>query len=381
MRDPSELIAVLHEGVVQDAHWLTALDDVSDAFGGAGMFLGTTARSGGGFELSGHRVDDQWSELVNGALAGHEANVIYSTVSSALRTDPAGTLMRPMIISKAIDPETYRASPIYLNAIAPAGHEHAMVMVLSADASSALSLTLVRPAEGGDFDEKDAHLATILGPHLLAALKLRHQFAIARSSAMMLDLFDHGVLLLSAAGHVIHANAEAERLLGEKDGLAIVHGELKAAYPDQTRRLSQMISEADRAARGASFQPRATFRLKRPSGRADLVIRALPVAPVVASTFGVGEVATIAIFLHDPETGEQPVEPLLAEALGLTPAEAAVAARIWEGDGVADAASALGLSANTVKTHLKAVYEKAGVDRQSGLVRKIGKLLAALGGR
>jgi DNA-binding CsgD family transcriptional regulator len=374
-----ELIEVLHEGAVDDEHWLAALDRMSDAFGGAAIFLGTTQRSGSGFELSGHRVDPQWIELVNGELAGHEANPIYATVSTTLRADPTGTVMRPMVISRCLDPEVYRSSPIYVRAIAPAGHEFAMAMVLSADSASALSLTLVRPAAAGDFDEAETQLARAIGPHLLGALKLRHQFAIARSGALMLDRFDHGVLLLSGSGHLVHANAEAQRLLDLSDGLSVVHGELRGAYPADTQRLRQMISEADRAARGASLQPRPALRLTRPSRKPDLVIRALPVAPVVASSFGVGELATIALFVHDPEKADQPVEELIAEGLGLTQAEAAVAARVWEGDSVAEAAECLRVSPNTVKTHLKAIFDKTGVERQAGLVRKIAQMLSAMG--
>ena len=373
------LIAALHDGVVDDELWLSALDRLSDAFGGAALFLGTTQRSGNGFELSGHRIDPQWIELVNGELAGHAANPIFATVSQALRSDPIGTIMQPMILSRRLEPEAYHSSPVYKHAIAPAGHEHAMVVVLMAEAASALSLTLVRPAAMSDFGEADAQLARAVGPHILGALKLRHQFALARSGAMMLDRFDQAVVLLSGTGHVVHMNSEAERLIHEHDGLIIERGELRGGYPADTQRLRQLIGEADRAARGASLQGRQTLRLTRPSGRAEMIVRALPVAPVVASTFGAGELATIGLFIHDPERREEPVEELIRDGLGLSQAEAAVAARVWEGDSVSEAAAQLGLSPNTVKTHLKSVFEKTGVDRQSTLVRRIGQMLAATG--
>lgn len=375
MEELFALIAALHEGVADDDHWLAALDRLSDSFGGVALFLGTTQRNGSGFELSGHRVDPQWIDLVNGELAGHAANPIYSAVSEALRSDPMGTIMQPIRLSDLLAPEAYHSSPIYTHAIAPAGHEYAMTMVLAADSTSAISLTLVRPESAGDFSDHDVEVARAVGPHILGALKLRHQFALARSSALMLEKFDHAVVLLSASGHLVHCNAEAQRLLDGRDGLSIEHGELRAAYPADTRRLRQMISEADRAARGASLQPRQTTRLPRPSAMADLVVRVLPVAPVVASSFGAGELATIALFIHDPEKGSQPVDGVIAEALGLSQAEAAVAARIWEGDSIGEAASRLRVSPNTVKTHLKAVFEKAGVDRQAALVRRIAQLL------
>jgi DNA-binding CsgD family transcriptional regulator len=375
------LIAALHEGVIDDDHWLAALDRLSDAFGGCAIFLGTTQRSGSAFELSGHRVDPQWIELVNGELAGDESNPVFAAVRNNFRRDPIGMAMQPMIMSRLLDRDTFHSSPIYRHAIAPAGHEHAMAMVLWADTTSAISLTLVRPERAGDFNDREAEVARAVGPHILGALKLRHQFALARSSALMLDRFDHGVLLLSAAGHVIHANSEAERMLAARDGLSVDHGNLHAAFPDDTRRLKQMLSEADRAARGASLQPRQTLRLPRADRRADLVIRVLPVAPVVASSFGAGELATIALFIHDPDRGAQPVEELIAEGLGLSQAEAAVAARIWDGESVSQAAHGLGVSPNTVKTHLKAIFEKTGVERQAGLVRRIAQMLAAMGQR
>jgi DNA-binding CsgD family transcriptional regulator len=381
MRDEDfySLVASLHEGVADDSHWLVALDQLSDAFGGAAIFLGSTRRDGTIFELSGHRVDPLWSDLVNGQLSGHDANPIFSTVSSALRRDPMGTLMKPIVLSRAIDPDEYHNSLIYQQAIAPAGHEHVMVTVLHADPSSALSLTLARPADIGDFGGEDERVAAAIAPHLLSVLRLRHQFALARSSSVLLDRFDRAVLLVSATGKVVSGNVRGQQLLESRDGLNLLGGVLRAMTPADTQRLRQAVQETDRAARGASIQPRATLRLPRPSGNSDLVVRASPVAPSVASTFGVGELVTVALFIHDPDEDSPVVEDMLAEAFGLSHAEAAVAARIWEGDSVADAARELGISPNTVKTHLKMVFEKAAVDRQAGLVRKIAMLLAGTG--
>jgi DNA-binding CsgD family transcriptional regulator/PAS domain-containing protein len=372
------LISSLHEGVVDDSQWMAALDQLSDAFGGAAIFLGSTHRDGTVFELSGHRVDPQWIDMVNGQLSGHDANPIFSTVSGALRSDPIGTVLRPIVLSRVIEPEDYHRSPIYKQAIAPAGHEFVMVIVLHADQSSALSLTLARPREIGDFGNAEERLATAVGPHLLSVLRLRHQFAIARSSTLLLDRFDRAVLLVSSKGKIVSGNVRAQRLLDRRDGLLNLSDEVRAAFPEDTDRLRQAVQETDRAARGASLHPRATVRLPRPSGRPDLVVRASPVAPSVASSFGAGELATVALFVHDPEEIAAAVEDLIAEGLGLSRAEAAVAARIWEGDSVGDAARELMISPNTVKTHLKVVFEKAGVDRQSALVRKIAMMVSAV---
>ena len=372
------LISSLQDGVSDDTQWVAGLDQLSNAFGAAAIFLGSTRRDGSVFQLSGHRVDPEWIALVNGRLAGHNANPIFSSVSAHLRRDPLGTIMQPIVLSKAMDRAEFRSSAIFREAMKPAGYEFVMVIVLHADPESALSLTLVRPRMTGDFGADEERIASAIGPHLLSALRLRHQFAVARTSTLLLDRFDRAVLLVSDTGKLVSGNIRGQRLLDAKDGLLLVDGQVKALSPGDSKRLRQAIAETDRAARGASLQPHATLRLPRHAGQHELVVRALPVGPSVASTFGAGELATVALFVHDPDEASAIVEDLIADGLGLTRAEAAVAARMWEGDSIRDAAGALGISTNTVKTHLKLIFEKAGVDRQAALVRKLALLVAAV---
>ena len=62
---------------------------------------------------------------------------------------------------------------------------------------------------------------------------------------------------------------------------------------------------------------------------------------------------------------------------GLTPAEARLTALLVRGHGLASAAEALGVSRNTAKYHLKTVFGKIGISRQTELVRRV---LADVGG-
>jgi DNA-binding CsgD family transcriptional regulator len=57
------------------------------------------------------------------------------------------------------------------------------------------------------------------------------------------------------------------------------------------------------------------------------------------------------------------------DAYGLTPAEARVALATSSGLGIQEAALRLGLSPNTIKTHLRRVFAKTGTVRQSELTR------------
>jgi DNA-binding CsgD family transcriptional regulator len=57
------------------------------------------------------------------------------------------------------------------------------------------------------------------------------------------------------------------------------------------------------------------------------------------------------------------------DAYGLTQAEARVAVAASSGSTVFESATQLGLSPNTVKTHLRKVFAKTGISRQTELVR------------
>jgi DNA-binding CsgD family transcriptional regulator len=83
------------------------------------------------------------------------------------------------------------------------------------------------------------------------------------------------------------------------------------------------------------------------------------------------------LLVSDPEGKSVLPEERLRQAYGLTRAEAALTVRLVEGMSVREAARALGVTENTAKAQLKAVFAKLEVNRQSALVRRV---LGDLGG-
>lgn len=74
------------------------------------------------------------------------------------------------------------------------------------------------------------------------------------------------------------------------------------------------------------------------------------------------------------DLAQAPAEPraeTLTAWFGLTPAEARVAALSARALRPAEIAAAIGISVNTVKTHLKVVHARIGVRSQAELVRTI----------
>lgn len=69
----------------------------------------------------------------------------------------------------------------------------------------------------------------------------------------------------------------------------------------------------------------------------------------------------------------------LRTSFGLTPAEARLAALLREGLSLNDAADELGVSVNTIRNQLRAIFDKMGLRRQTDLVRALSQLSALTG--
>jgi DNA-binding CsgD family transcriptional regulator len=80
------------------------------------------------------------------------------------------------------------------------------------------------------------------------------------------------------------------------------------------------------------------------------------------------------LFVCDPGSRAQIPVSWLMDAYGLTLREARVAGTVASGASIVDCARRLRISPNTVKTHLRRVYEKTGTSRQADLTRLIATI-------
>lgn len=175
-----------------------------------------------------------------------------------------------------------------------------------------------------------------------------------------LNLLAVGVVLVDENGHILNANRVAQRILDREDGLAATAGRLVASYGQDQVALGRSL-----AAAAASTPTSGALSFARPSGRRPLsvVIKALRREPHP------GEPGLAAVFMTDPEQEVAAEAQDLAALYGLTPAEARLASSLVRGMSPAQAAAALGLTVNTVRTHLKRIFSKTETRRQSDLMR------------
>jgi DNA-binding CsgD family transcriptional regulator len=78
-----------------------------------------------------------------------------------------------------------------------------------------------------------------------------------------------------------------------------------------------------------------------------------------------------AVFMTDPQAVQLPSRERLGELYGLTPTEAKVACEFAMGHSYRQVARHLNISEDTVRAHIKQIYPKTRVNRQSDLVRLV----------
>ncbi len=177
--------------------------------------------------------------------------------------------------------------------------------------------------------------------------------------AAVLDAVPQAVLLVDDRGRLCHANAAGRALLRQGDGLCLLPdrdgpGRLSAMRPSAARRLRLLLG---RAAAGSS----GWMRLACPCGAPGRPLLLLPLpGPLVAVLAG-GD-------------GVVPAAGTLRDAFGLTAAQAQVLRCIAAGAGVPGTAAALGLSAETVRTHLARCFDATGARSQVALAALVARL-------
>ncbi len=209
------------------------------------------------------------------------------------------------------------------------------------------------------------HFATV--QRLLAGAR-----AVGESLAGLLDHAGTGVIQLDREACIVECNEMGARILRQRGGLFDSAGSLRALKPAEDAELQRLLANALRAyglgAVGGSMT------IARPKARTRLVLHVNPVAEH-SSGFRSSRVAAL-VLVVDPEKRIRIAPELVREAMGLTPAEAHVAAMLAAGHSLRGIAAATDRSAGTVRWHLKRIFRKQGISKQKDLVCRV----LALGG-
>lgn len=270
-------------------------------------------------------------------------------------------------------------SAMYRRYLAPRAIQELIRLDIFHDDSRSQSISLARPWSSGHFTPEELGVVRVLMPHLQHAaavqVRIRDAATVTRSALAALETVQGPILLLDLKGCVVHASADAERILRQADGLSAGASGLRAATPALSARLTLLITRAA-GARGMPGTSGA-LRLPRPSGKPDLTLAAVPLRQGTANP---GErQSAVVVQVTDPLARAIPDRALLGAAFGLTPAEGEVACDLLGGLSVGEIADCRKRSVATVRTHLANILAKTETTRQTDLIRLLMRLPRSTG--
>lgn len=190
---------------------------------------------------------------------------------------------------------------------------------------------------------------------------------VERAALKALDALPHGVLVIDAESRVRHANRSARETLARHRGLELRNESPGLIDKVLDQRLQELLEQA--LARSRAGEDKATGVLGVPSPTAGTSLELL-VAPVPVSAEGTQEPQAL-IYLFDGGAQRQVSFDVLTGLYGLTHTEAKLVQLMTNGMTLDDAAEELEISVNTARTHLKHVFHKTGINRQTELIHRI----------
>lgn len=358
------LLAAIYEGAMESPPWSSALHAIRESLQAAHVTLMLRPPS-----------SDSSGIMINTGSVNEQAVESYGTHFFTL--DPFVRLQEGEVVTaEELIGKQWLDSPIYVDYLKPLDIRHLLGADIYTKEGIECRFRVTRAHDAPPFSAEDKDLVRRILPHLKRSIRLharldylecdRQLFAGAVNRMLL------GMISLTQDGNILELNQEAQRILNDKDGIVRTGNTINLTSSQENRELQRLIRQALSVGGTGDAQEGPTLveamSVTRPSGRSKLgiVVRSIPLGPFSESK----QRPSAVIFLRDPESsGMQPSQEVVRRLFGLTRMEAALALLLAEGLTLDEAAEQLNVMRNTARTHLRSIFCKTGVTRQTMLVR------------
>jgi DNA-binding CsgD family transcriptional regulator len=278
--------------------------------------------------------------------------------------------------------DEFRQGRFYREWVKPQGWLDAANTVLDKSVTSYAYLSIIRDEAAGMVDDEMRRHMRLVVPHVRRAVLIGRAIdlktAEVASLADTLDGLSAGMFLIDATGRIVHANVAGHGILRANDYLRAAGGRLLANDPHVNGTLRDIFSAV-----GGGDAALGSKGIAVPLVARDGTLHVAHVLPLTSGArrrAHMAYAAVAALFVHRAAL-ETPSPPeAIAKTYRLTPTELRVLLAVVEVGGVPEVAEALGVSTETVKTHLGRVYAKTGAHRQADLVKLVAGFSSPLAG-
>ncbi|BCN27339.1 hypothetical protein VYA_45310 (plasmid) [Vibrio alfacsensis] len=284
-------------------------------------------------------------------------------------------------VDDLMDEEAWEQSTYRKYWCANVGVYHVMSVDIATRDGGIVKLRITRPESEPNFSNEEKVLCQMLVSHLKRALDIHQQLDRSNSLGTMyneaISRLSIATVQIDESGRILEQNVFANELLTQEDGLKVQGGKLTAHYPNDNRELKQLIQNSFKMVRESDrpILPEA-MSIARPSGEVNLgvVVEVIP-SPAWENSIGQGKAV---VYIRDSVAKSQASSHVAKKIFGLTTAETALTLELANGLSLEEAAERLNIRRNTARAHLRSIFSKTGVRRQTELVRILLNSVAPL---
>lgn len=370
--DYDRLLGALYQGSLESPPWQGALQLLRDQLKSAHVTLMLRPPS-----------PESTGVMINTGAVTQQGVDSYETHFFAL--DPFVRLSEGQVVTaEELIGKQWLQSTVYQEYLKPLDVRHLLGADIYTKDGIECRLRITRGHDAAPFSEADKGLVKRLLPHLKRSIQIHAQLDFLECERALfagaVNRLLLGMVSFDQNGAIIETNPEARRILGEKDGIWLAGNNLCLDNSQESRDLQRLLRQA---LSGASINDEGpgmveAMAVTRPSGRAKLgvLVKAVPMGQFSESK----QRPAVVVFLRDPESNAaQPSQELVRRLFGLTRMEAQLALLLTEGLTLDEAAEKMNVRRNTARTHLRSIFCKTGVTRQTMLVRLLLNSVISLG--
>ncbi len=179
--------------------------------------------------------------------------------------------------------------------------------------------------------------------------------------------------IVTETGVVVEESNAMKAVLDHRDGLSLVNGRMVAGLPSENDTLQRLFEGRRPKGRNwAHSGDDAFMRIGREGDEHPYLVKVTP----CETPAGLPRLNTVVVLdLSPAETPEVPAS-VWRVLYKLTPAEARVAASVGRGKDLQATAEQNGTEASTARVHLRSIFAKTGLHRQSDLIRLFTSIAA-----
>ncbi len=367
MSDPlqlSELLSAVYDTVLDPDRWPDVLERTAAFVGGKAATLAShdTATGAGNFSYV-------WGD--DPAYRAHYLENLARTNPVMVPLHLYCTPGQVFSLSQIYPYEDYCRSRLYLEWAKPQGWGDFTHGLLEKSGSRFGTFGVAHAIEHSPAAEEHRRRLRLVTPHVTRAVEIAKAMQLQKIAAETLssavNSLAAGVFLVKQDGSLAYANESGQKMIDAGELLQLAAGVLTASDLAKRDEFRRALAETAEERADSDGQIVVLTNGQQDRFIAQFVALTKGERRNAGTLFG----ATAALFVYKAQLQRPTLIERVAKEFEFTEGEARAVFTLLEAGTLSQTAAALGISEETVKTHLKRVFRKTGTSRQADLVQLI----------